>query len=64
MPSAQENAEKRNALIGEALMVEKKEVLHIPLYEQLIPWAMRDTVEVIHRPDNRLTLEWVTMKAP
>ena len=61
---AEENAEKRNALIGEALMVEKKEVLHIPLYEQLIPWAMRDTVEVIHRPDNRLTLEWVTLNHP
>ena len=61
---AEENAEKRNALIGEALMVEKKEVLHIPLYEQLIPWAMRDTIDVVHRPDNRLTLEWVTMKAP
>ena len=61
---AEENAEKRNVLIGEALMVEKKEVLHIPLYEQLIPWAMRDTVEVIHRPDNRLTLEWVTLNHP
>ena len=61
---AEENAEKRNALIGEALMVEKKEVLHIPLYEQLIPWAMRDTIDVVHRPDNRLTLEWVTVKAP
>lgn len=61
---AEENVEKRNALIGEALMVEKKEVLHIPLYEQLIPWAMRDTIDVVHRPDNRLTLEWVTVKAP
>ncbi len=58
----EEDAAKRNALIAEALMVEKKNVLHIPLYEQLVPWAMRDNVTVIHRPDNRLTLEWVTVK--
>ena len=58
----EEDAAKRNSLIAEALMVEKKNVLHIPLYEQLIPWAMRDSVNVIHRPDNRLTLEWVTVK--
>ena len=59
---AEEDAGKRNALIADALRVEKETVLHIPLYEQLIPWAMRDNVHVIHRPDNRLTMEWVTVK--
>lgn len=60
----EEDAAKRNDLIAQALMLEKQEVLHIPLYEQFIPWAMRDTVDVVHRPDNRLTLEWVTVKTP
>lgn len=59
---AEENVEKRNALIADALRLERKEMFHIPLYEQLIPWAMRDNVNVIQRPDNRLTLEWVTVK--
>lgn len=60
--ATEENVEKRNALIHDALALEKKEVFHIPLYEQLIPWAMRANVQVVHRPDNRLTLEWVTVK--
>ena len=60
--ATEEDAAKRNALISEALTVEKNAFYHIALYEQFIPWAMRGNVNVIHRPDNRLTLEWVTVK--
>jgi len=26
------------------------------------PWAMRNTVEVVHRPDNWVVLEWAQFK--
>jgi peptide/nickel transport system substrate-binding protein len=32
---------------------------HIPLHFQVIPWAARANVHVIHRADNRLTIKWV-----
>ena len=28
----------------------------------MIAWAIRDKVAVVHRPDNRLTMEWVNVK--
>ena len=50
---------KRNQLIAEALMLHNKEVMHIPLHNQVIPWAMRKSVNVVHRADNRLEMRWV-----
>ncbi len=38
------------------------EVAHIPLHHQVIPWSMRPGVEVVHRADNRLTVNWVSVK--
>ena len=32
---------------------------HVPLHRQVIPWAMRSNVKVVHRADNRLTVKWV-----
>jgi peptide/nickel transport system substrate-binding protein len=29
------------------------------LHDQIIPWAMKKNVKVIHRPDNRPVIEWV-----
>ena len=50
---------KRNGLIAEALMLHNREVMHIPLHNQVIPWAMRKNVNVVHRADNRLEMRWV-----
>jgi peptide/nickel transport system substrate-binding protein len=50
---------KRNQLIADALMIHNKEVMHIPLHNQVIPWAMRKNVSVVHRADNRLEMRWV-----
>jgi peptide/nickel transport system substrate-binding protein len=50
---------KRNQLIADALLLHNKEVMHIPLHNQVIPWAMRKNVTVVHRADNRLAAEWV-----
>ncbi len=53
--------EKRNDAIHEVLQIHGNEVGHIPLHDQVIPWAMGKNVDVIHRADNRLTAEWVTI---
>ena len=34
---------------------------HLPIHDQVIPWAMAKNVDVIHRADNRLTVEWVVV---
>jgi peptide/nickel transport system substrate-binding protein len=50
---------KRNDLIAKALALHNREVMHIPLHNQVIPWAMRKNVTVVHRADNRLEARWV-----
>ena len=53
------DAAKRDADIHKVLEVHAKEFGHIPLHDQVIPWAMRKNVSVIHRADNRLVADWV-----
>jgi peptide/nickel transport system substrate-binding protein len=53
------DTKKRNQLIADALMLHNKEVMHIPLHNQVIPWAMSKKVSVVHRADNRLEMRWV-----
>ena len=60
--ASEDNPTERTKLMQEALRLERAQMLHIPLYEQMIPWAMRRNVTVIHRPDNRLMLDAVTIK--
>jgi peptide/nickel transport system substrate-binding protein len=40
-------------------MLHNQQVMHIPLHNQVIPWAMRKNVTVVHRADNRLEASWV-----
>jgi peptide/nickel transport system substrate-binding protein len=44
---------KRNALIKEALVRIRDEVLLIPLHHQMRPWAMKAGVTTVHRSDDR-----------
>ncbi len=50
---------KRNEMISKALLLHNQNVMHIPLHNQVIPWAMRKNVNVVHRADNRLEMRWV-----
>ena len=50
------------ALTKEALAIHKADVGHIPLHHQVIPWAMRSNVTVVHRADNWLQATWVKIK--
>lgn len=52
---------KRDEAIQQVLAVHAQEFGHIPLHDQVIPWAMQKNVNVIHRADNRLTADWVTI---
>lgn len=50
----------RNRLLTEGLQLQNDTVAHIPLHNQVIPWAMKKNIEVVHRPDNRL--DWRLIK--
>jgi peptide/nickel transport system substrate-binding protein len=50
---------KRAEIAREVTKLHQDDVGHIPLHHQVIPWAMRANVGVVHRADNRLTVKWV-----
>ncbi|TSE19424.1 Heme-binding protein A [Tepidimonas alkaliphilus] len=50
----------RPRLLTEALQLHNDEVVHIPLHNQVIPWAMKKNVEVVHRADNRI--DWRVLR--
>ena len=50
---------KRNAMMREALAIHAADIGHVPLHQQVIPWAMRSNVSAFHRADNRLDARWV-----
>lgn len=50
----------RPRLLTEALQLHNDEVVHIPLHNQIIPWAMKKTIDVVHRADNRI--DWRVLK--
>ncbi|GAA4329493.1 ABC transporter substrate-binding protein [Variovorax defluvii] len=50
----------RDRLLTEALQLQNDDVSHIPLHNQIIPWAMKKNIEVVHRADNRL--DWRLVK--
>jgi peptide/nickel transport system substrate-binding protein len=45
---------RRTELLTRALALQNEDVAHIPLHNQVIPWAMKKNVQVVHRADNRL----------
>lgn len=51
----------RDRMLTEALQLQNDTVAHIPLHNQVIPWAMKKNVEVVHRPDNRLDWRLITV---
>ncbi len=53
---------KREAQVKAALREYIDQVHLIPLHRQVIPWAARRNVEVVHRADNWLEVPWVTIR--
>jgi peptide/nickel transport system substrate-binding protein len=60
--AAETDAVKRTALIHEAQRIHNREFGHIPLYHIMIPWAMRQGVELTLRADNLLFILDVTVR--
>ena len=52
---------KRAELTKAALLLEQADVGHIPLHHQVIPWAMRSNITVVHRADNRMLAKWAVI---
>ena len=53
---------KRNAMIKEALLRIKDEVLVIPIHHQMRPWAMKAGVTTVHRSDDRPEARFTSMR--
>lgn len=51
----------RNRLLTEALELSNADVSHLPLHNQVIPWAMKKSINVVHRADNRLDWRLITV---
>lgn len=56
------DGKKRAEIAREVTQIHMADVGHIPLHHQVIPWAMRSNVSVVHRADNRLTIKWVKVQ--
>ena len=46
--------------LTEGLKLSNDTVSHIPLHNQIIPWAMKKNIDVVHRADNRI--DWRLVK--
>ncbi len=53
---------KRNALIRDALIRVRDEVLYIPIHHQIRPWAMKTGVATLHRSNDYFEGRFTTVK--
>jgi peptide/nickel transport system substrate-binding protein len=53
---------KRQSLISAALKFVKDNYLYLPLHQQVVVWAARDTVDVAQMADNYFPLRYVRIK--
>jgi peptide/nickel transport system substrate-binding protein len=60
--ASEADPKKRQELVIAALREFASQAHHIPLHRQVIPWAARRNVEAVHRADNWLEVNWVTIK--
>jgi peptide/nickel transport system substrate-binding protein len=60
--SSEADPKKREELIKAALREYTSQVHVLPLHRQVIPWAARSHVDVVHRADNWLEVAWITVK--
>lgn len=56
------NKDRRLQTMIRAMKHHADNVYHIPLHLQMIPWAARSNVDVVHRADNWLEVPWVKIK--
>ena len=59
--SIEPDAKKREQLIRAALGEWQAQIHTIPLHRQVIPWAVRSNINLVHRADNFVVMQWVTV---
>ena len=59
--SVEADPTKREHLIRAALAEWKEQIHTIALHRQVIPWAARGHVDVVHRADNTVVMQWITL---
>jgi peptide/nickel transport system substrate-binding protein len=57
------DADKRRALIGEAVTITRNDMVYLPLHQQPITWAAKKGVDLKQAPDNQLRIWLVTVNA-
>jgi peptide/nickel transport system substrate-binding protein len=57
--AVESDPKKRELLIKAALAEYRQQINIIPLHRQIIPWAMRANISVVHSPANWLSADWV-----
>jgi peptide/nickel transport system substrate-binding protein len=62
MIQGETDAAKRMAEISEAMKIHKEEFGHIPLHQQAVVWAARDTIDLVQLADNFFPLRYVTVR--
>ncbi|MEO5735587.1 MAG: ABC transporter substrate-binding protein [Rubrivivax sp.] len=60
--STEADPAKRQALVKSALREYRAQMHLLPLHRQMIPWAVRSNVDVVHRADNWFEVAWVTLR--
>jgi len=60
--SVEPDPKKREDLVKAALREYKEQVHVIPLHRQVIPWAARSNIDVVHLANNWLEWKWVTVR--
>lgn len=55
---------RRRSMVLQAVSLMRQELPVIPLHRQVIPWASRSGVSVVHRPNNILNPIWVNVASP
>jgi peptide/nickel transport system substrate-binding protein len=53
---------RRRQLLFEAFARVRSQIYVLPLHRQMIPWAVRTNVHVVHRPDNVVEALWVRIQ--
>ncbi len=57
-----QSGDARQAAIREALALYRADVPHIPLHHQMIPWAMRSTIQIPHMANNQPYFRWAVVQ--
>jgi peptide/nickel transport system substrate-binding protein len=60
--SIEPDSKKREELVKAALREYQAQTHLIPLHRQVIPWASRGNVDVVHRADNWLEWDWIRVR--